>query len=773
MVKDVTSSVTDVVDRTESGLETLVNKQKVLTETNDEGDEVYTLVSEEQESILGRAQDKAAQISPHQLSAWIESRLRENDEFFKSDGSRHEVDLGDERLVPLRYEYSVLDPVDRAPTPSYDALGVRILADSEDSISEQVETWQSVNDGRGGGEHLLITVEIPETMLERIRNVIGMGQVLDEETESHEELEREHRTDKRRLEASVSEILEDAAVYTVHEHRGGRTTVLEDVIADQLAAVFGSSRRVLSQPLVEVDDATSMASFFRGSEDWPLSETDAAMLGIDTATATIADSGWVPEFIEQYERQKSVDVEALLQQTRTANGDYRGTPQESIAVLCITLATSNESVVLKQDTEYLTEPAAIGRQVRTKGGLMSLQIRFGVKVIDPKAVKKLARVVLDREPAGDGPDEWVAELGTWVDEHSTLVKRTLKHASREFDVSLPAFEAAIEPALAGKELSTADVGGDSDLETILAEAETFADARELFDTNEDGNTLWGRFSEQLNVMSSLYPNGSITASMRATKTSDVVPSTPTVESRLEDAKAHRLQTVEAQYQRITGEPAEGSDPNTICEDLTDWLRTNEDSVRQRVDIVTTTFGDVTFDALEAVFQSAWDGHDVSEADIVDSVVIQDAKTFETVRPLFEEDEGDSLWVQLQRAGERLRRKHPGSPTTETVETMIASARPPTEQRVRRLLEQAADPKPKGTGDETWDELQRVADRLRGELPNATITDEVTAVVDTTDRPPEERAEELLDEARTMLSRKAAVAEALDELDEGDIVLIED
>ncbi|TKX82880.1 hypothetical protein EXE43_27130, partial [Halorubrum sp. SS5] len=90
------------VERTESGLETLVDKQKALTETNDQGDEVYTLVSEEQESILSRAQDKAAKISPHQLSAWVETRLRENDAFFRSDGSRHEVDVGDERLVPLR-----------------------------------------------------------------------------------------------------------------------------------------------------------------------------------------------------------------------------------------------------------------------------------------------------------------------------------------------------------------------------------------------------------------------------------------------------------------------------------------------------------------------------------------------------------------------------------------------------------------------------------------------------------------------------------------------
>jgi len=71
MLDDVAASLADVLERTESGLETLVDRQKALTETNDRGDEVYTLVSEEQESVLSRAQETAAKISPHQLSAWL------------------------------------------------------------------------------------------------------------------------------------------------------------------------------------------------------------------------------------------------------------------------------------------------------------------------------------------------------------------------------------------------------------------------------------------------------------------------------------------------------------------------------------------------------------------------------------------------------------------------------------------------------------------------------------------------------------------------------
>lgn len=476
MLDDVHSSVEKTVEKTESALNTLVDKQKVLTETNDKGDEVYTLVSEEQESILNRAQTKAEQISPHQLSAWLETRLREHDDFLRSDSSLHEADVGDERLVPLRYEYSILDPVGRAPTTEFDAVRVRVLADNPDTVTDQVETWMDVNDGRAGGEHILIAIEVPKKTLDKIRNVIGMGNVLEAETETHEELEREHRTDKRRLESSVSDLLESASVHTVHEYRGERPRVLEEVVEDQVQSVFGSTRRVLSRPLVEVDDAKEVAKFFRGSGEWPLADSDTVMLGVDTSDRRIGDSGWCREFIDEYEPQSAVDVETLLQQTRTANGEYRGTPQESIAALLITLATSNETVALKQDTDYVTEPPAIGRQVRTKSGLTSLQIRFGVDTINPKEIRTVVSTVLGNDPDGDDPDEWVAELAAWVDEQSVLLKRTFKGVSREFDVSLDALENALSPAYSGGEITTSDLVEDG----VKSDAKTFADARELF-----------------------------------------------------------------------------------------------------------------------------------------------------------------------------------------------------------------------------------------------------------------------------------------------------
>jgi len=105
--------------------------------------------------------------------------------------------------------------------------------------------------------------------------------------------------------------------------------------------------------------------------------------------------------------------------------------------------------------------------------------------------------------------------------------------------------------------------------------------------------------------------------------------------------------------------------------------------------------------------------------------------------------------------------------------VLGSSRLPSIQRVRQLIEEAKNPKLPGADDDAWAELQRVAEELRRELPNADVTDDVTAAVDADDRPTDERATELLGEAEKLLSRIRAVRDALDDVDEGSIVLIEE
>ncbi|MCO8245353.1 hypothetical protein [Haladaptatus sp. AB643] len=761
MLDDVNASIDDAVEETQSALNTLVDKRKVLTETNEQGDKVYTLVSEKQESILSRAQTKAEQISPHQLSAWLETRLRENDDFFRSDNSLHEADVGDERRVPLRYEYSILDPVGRAPTTEYDAVRIRVLADDPDTVTDQVATWQEVNDGREGGEHILISIDVQETTLDRIRNVIGMGQVLEEETESHEELEREHRTDKRRLESSVSDLLENASVYTVDDYRGERPNILEEVVQDQVQVVFGSTRKVLSRPLVEVDDAKGLAKFFRGSGSWPLGDSDAVMLGVDTSSTEISDTGWCREFTDEYESQTAVDVETLLQQTRTANGDYRGTPQESIAALLITLATSNEKVALKQDTDYVTDPTSIGRQVRTKGGLTSLQVRFGVDTVNPKEIRKVVSTVLGHDPEGSDLDAWVAELASWVEANSVLVKRTFKGVSREFGVSLDSLETVLEPAYSGDDFTTSELVEDD----VQSEAETFADARELFAVEDGEKALWEQFTATLDLLEELYPSATITSRMQTTAESGSVPTKSTVNSRLADATGHRVDELTTQYRRVTGERCDVSNPEGICAELTKWIRENESVIQTLLNDVTATFDSISSGNLESVFEVAWGGDEIEERELVGSSIEQQLEDFEKGRDILRGD--PSLWSQLEARYKTLHTEYLESPTTRSVKTALDASRPPSIEEVQRLIDM-----PIIGGDDVWGDLRHIAEELRQELPNTNVTNEVTAFVDANDRPTDKRATELLDEAEELLARMRKIREALDDVEEGSIVLIE-
>lgn len=112
-----------------------------------------------------------------------------------------------------------------------------------------------------------------------------------------------------------------------------------------------------------------------------------------------------------------------------------------------------------------------------------------------------------------------------------------------------------------------------------------------------------------------------------------------------------IDQISAQYHRITGETVSGTNSDDICDDLMTWLRANEDDVRGILEQATTEFSDLVLDDLNGVFESVWDGEDISERDIVDSTVVQQAETYEQVRELFKAADGPSPWERLRDAKE--------------------------------------------------------------------------------------------------------------------------
>jgi hypothetical protein len=769
MVNATDESYESVRDDVSKALSELDGDQKILTEVNEHGDEEYLLVSEEQEDILTRADTRAQEISSHRLSAKLESTLQDGSQHLLSDNSRHEVDIGGESNVPLRFNYSVLDPVDRAPTPEFDAIRVRLVADDPETVRSQVESWQSTNEGRDGGEHILISVAIPGPTIDRLRKVMGMQEVLSEETETYPDLEEDHREEQRNLESDVRERLAEADVYLRSGNANGRyADVFERVVVEELQSVFGSTRYGLTGGITEVDDAKQMANFFRGVGEWPLSQEDAVMLGVDTDTATLTD-GWCQSFLADYETTQSIRGEELLSETVQRGGSYRGTPRESISALLITLATANE-IALRKDDEYITDPEAIGRAVRNKTNLTDIQIRFeSLDGIDPDQIRETVQTITGEAPVGSDPDAWLSELAEWVTDNSVLVRSALRGVSREFDeaASLDALENAITPALSGEALETEDFASE-DIET---QAERFARAKELFQPDGDDETLWDQFTERKAEMQRLHPGADVTADMQAIAGGTDIPDGERLQELLDEADGHREAVVRNQYERITGETPSDEQPESIVSSLSTWLFAHDGTSKETADRVSVEFEGVSIDALYELFELAWDGDSFTEAELVTPTVIQQAQRYETARRLLVAASGeDSLWSQLRDASKRLENEYPTHPVTTEIEDTLSRSQPPGVDEVEQLIEAAENPF------KLEDRLAELAEELQSEYPDHELTADVVAAVEGDSSPSDNRMSELIEEAEQLLegdSRQLRkIRETIDDLPDGSIVMID-
>jgi hypothetical protein len=768
MVRSTDESHASVRDDVESALGDLVEDRKVLTETNDRGDEEYLLVSEEQEDILTRAKTRAQQISSHRLSAKLETYLQEGSDHLLSAGSRHEVDLDGERRVPLRFEYSVLDPIERAPSPEFDAIRIRLVADQPATVADQVDAWQSANEGQDGSEHVLVAVDIPESTVERLQEVMGMQEVLSEETETYPDLESDHRDEQRALESTVREQLDEADVYVrTGDTRGRYGDAFEQVVTGQVQSVFGQTRHVLTNGITEVDDAKQTARFFRGVDDWPLSSEDAVTLGVDTGRAELT-AGWCQEFLDDYENTQSLRGEDLLAQTVQRGGNYCGTPRESIAALLITLATANQ-IAFRRDDEYITEPEEIGRAVRNKTNLTDVQIRFeSLDGIDPDQIRETVRTLMDESPDGSDPDAWLTELAEWVDENSVLVKRVLRGVSREFGegASLDELEDALEPALGGEQIETEDFATDA----VERQAERFASARGLFQPDEDDETLWDRFSERTAEMQRLHPGADVTGDMQAIAGGNEVPDAERLRALIDEADAHRQRVVREQYERITGETSTDEEPESVVSSLVTWLYAHDGSSKEIVDRVSVEFEGVTIDDLYDLFETAWEGGSFSEEELVNPSVVQQAERYNRARRLLEAAGSEaSLWSQLRDASSRLEKEYPNHPVTSDVEETLSRSQPPNVDEVEQLLDEAENPF------EINKRLTELAEELQAEYPGHKTTEMVVDAAEREEELDDGRVSELIEESERLLEdvnkQLRQIREEIDDLKDGSVLLI--
>jgi len=427
-------------------------------------------------------------------------------------------------------------------------------------------------------------------------------------------------------------------------------------------------------------------------------------------------------------------------------------------------------IALSRDGNRIGDPGDIGRAVRNKTGLTDIQILFDpIDNGDPEQIRDTVETLINKEPDGTSPDAWLSELTEWTDEHSVLVKRVFRGVSREFGdgASLDELETALRPALDGESLKKDEFVFDE----IEQQTERFDRARELFQSSEDSESLWERFSQRTIEMQRLYSSAGTTAEMQAVVGGNDVPDADQLRATIDKADAHRQTVVGEQYERITGESPPEGEPESVVSSLTTWLFAHDGSSKETADRVAVEFDGVTIDDLYRLFETAWNGGSLSEEDLVNPTVVQQAKQYKRARQLLEAaDSETSLWSQLREASERLEEEYPNHPVTTDVSKMLSRSQPPSIGEVEQLLAEAENPF------EVDERLEELASELQSEHPDHEITQEVVNAVEGTSPSSEERVGELIEDAEELLDsvdeQLRRIREHMDELPDSSVVVIE-
>jgi len=257
--------------------------------------------------------------------------------------------------------------------------------------------------------------------------------------------------------------------------------------------------------------------------------------------------------------------------------------------------------------------------------------------------------------------------------------------------------------------------------------------------------------------------------MQAIVGGNEVPDADRLRATIDEADAHRRTVVREQYERITGESPPDEEPGSVVSSLVTWLYAHDGSSKETADRVAVEFDGVTIDDLYDLFETAWNGDSLSEQDLVDSTVVQQAKRYERARRLLEASDNEaSLWSQLREASERLEEEYPNHPVTTDVSEMLSRSQPPSVDDVEQLLDKAKSPF------DLDERLAELADELQSEYPDHDLTEEVVDAVEGTSSQSEKReliehAEELLDGVDEQLRR---IRETIDELPDGSVVMVD-
>ena len=682
LADDVESDIDALQDEVEAQLKLLAEKN-LIREDVDASPTTYTILSEEDIQFWQEVQKEATEAPEHQVKSNILQFLQDADpDRLTAGDSTATRTFGDVSNISYTARYSIDTSIPDSAPDRYDAIVVRLLADGRDNLDSEREHWQNKNNDPSGREDVLVAVELTEAIRQQIRQLIGMQAVLSGMADPEPGYRLQRQDLQEEIEDTLQDRLHEAAVYTPTRGTayGSYLESFDEVMAEAVNGKF-PNRKVIERS-IQLDDLQQLEAFFEDNGDWPFTDDDADLLGVNTVPGTISD-GWVTEFLAVFDGEDRVSGEQVIETVEGRQGEFLGTPLDALQALLFVLVADNR-IEIRSDGERVTDTDKIARIITSRTGLEDAIVGFD-PAPPPEDLDDVYEALLGEAPDTDDTKVLLEEIGEWVETNGSTIRTVVSRTSLEFKTkfTLDKLETALNPAFSGNELD-ADLLTNS---TVVDQANLYRKVAPLFTKTEDEDEpIWDRFEKVYDTLTELYPTATIVKQMQVYASGSQVPERDTLESKIGEATAFRVEQLQTVYRHLSGTATVTDEIESLREELTAVL--TEDTLTTEIQRIEESYEKVTLDELWSLIDQAKTTTDpLPEIVLADHDIREEAETLAHGRALLETPEdGESLFDQLVAVEESLTGEHSGF-TVDEIRRAISGSKLPDADRARQLISQ--------------------------------------------------------------------------------------
>lgn len=683
LASNVDQDVDSLKDEVAATLEKLSDRNLIKADT-DADQTTYTILSERDIRFWDEVAQEAAGIPEHQLRDNVLQLLLEaaDPDRLTTPDSTATRTFASVQDVKYTVRYSINQGLPESVTDRHDAIVIRLLIDEADSLLDERDRWQDQHGGPGGREDVLVTVELPQASREQVRRLVGMRSVLSGMADPRPEYEIERQNLQRDLEDDLQDRLYNGSVYSPTRGTafGAYLESLDEAVVDAVDAKF-PNRKHIERPL-QLDDLARIDEFLEDTGSWPLAEQDAEVIGVNPLTGDF-EVGWREEFLAEFDGDDWVSGEQVLETIEGRRGAFLGTSEEALQALLFVLVANND-IEVRRDGERVTDLDDIARILANRTQLADAVIGFDPDP-RPEGLDELYELVLGDASDTDDTRMLVEDIAEWAQRNGSTIRTVVSQVSLVFESrhAIEEFEAALEPAFSGEELSAKRLATPA----VIDQARRYRKVKPVFIADDPSEeSLWSRFEAAYKGLADRYPASRLVEELEPYHLGTLVPGADKVEEKLDAIEEYRINQLQSLYGHLTGESTDSDDIDALCANITEALR--DGSLESDIDRVEEAFEAVSLDRLRSLAsQAAETDETLPESAIAEEAVRSEAERLGRGRELLEQEvEGSPVFDQLVELEAALSDTHEGFITTHVLRA-VKGPDLPTVDRAMQLLEQ--------------------------------------------------------------------------------------